>query len=34
VVKRNNVFSEHMVMIRADGFAIRNHISTCRDSAF
>jgi hypothetical protein len=34
VVKRNNVFSEHMDMIRADGFAIRNHISTCRDSAF
>ncbi len=34
LVKRNNVFSEHMDMIRADEFAIRNHISTCRDSAF
>ena len=34
LVKRNNVFSEHMDMIRADGFAIRNHISTCRDAAF
>jgi hypothetical protein len=34
LVKRNNVFSEHMDMTRADGFAIRNHISTCRDAAF
>jgi hypothetical protein len=34
LLKRNNVFSEHMDMTRADGFAIRNHISTCRDSAF
>ena len=34
VVKRNNVFSEHMDLIRADLFAIRSHVSTCRDSAF
>lgn len=34
LVKRNNVFSEHMDMIRSDGFAIRNHVSTCRDAAF
>lgn len=34
VVKRNNVFSEHLDMIRADMFAIRNHVSTCRDAAF
>ena len=34
VVKQNNVLSEHMDMIRADGFAIRSHISTCRDAAF
>jgi len=34
LVKRNNVFTEHMDMIRSDGFAIRNYISTCRDAAF
>jgi len=34
LVKRNNVFTEHMDMIRADGFSIRNHTSTCRDAAF
>jgi len=34
LVKRNNVFSEHMKMIRSDGFAVRAHISTCRDAAF
>lgn len=33
-MKRNNVFSEHYDMIRSDLFAIRNHISTCRDAAF
>lgn len=34
LVKRNNVFSDHFDMIRADGFAIRTYASTCRDAAF
>lgn len=33
-LKRNNVFTEHYDMTRADGYAIRLYGSTCRDAAF